>query len=224
MSKLRCMVLAHVALLPALACAQPHADGATIAAKGGSQGVAACASCHGAHGEGNPSAGFPRLAGLPQGYIVTQLEHFAAGSRQNAVMAPMAKQLTEAERAAVAGYYAGLPGAPAVATPAEIKAADTGAWLAERGRWDQNLPACVQCHGPGGIGVGDAFPPLAGQGASYLSAQLKAFKAHTRPGGPDNLMATVAARLSDADITAVSNHFAGAGQAPAAATAGKERQ
>lgn len=35
--------------------------------------------------------------------------------------------------------------------------ADTGAWLAVRGAWDRNVPACNQCHGPGGIGVGTAF-------------------------------------------------------------------
>jgi cytochrome c553 len=216
------VVFGAMVLLPALALAQPAADGAAIAAKGGSQGAAACVACHGAQGEGNPSAGFPRLAGLPQGYVTAQLEHFADGSRQNAVMAPVARQLTAAERTAVAAYFARLPAPAAVNAPATFTPADTGAWLAERGRWDQNLPACVQCHGPGGIGVGDAFPPLAGQSAAYLTAQLKAFKGRTRPGGPDNLMATVAAKMSDADVTAVSSHFAAAAPAPAAPAAGKE--
>lgn len=208
-------------MLPALACAQPQPDGAAIAAKGGANGAAACASCHGAKGEGNPAAGFPRLAGLPQGYLSAQLEYFANGSRQNAVMAPVAKQLTGPERSAVAAYFSKLPAAPGITADAAVRPADTGPWLATRGRWDQNVPACVQCHGPGGIGVGDAFPALAGQSAAYLSAQLKSFKAKTRPGGPDNLMATVAAKLSDADITAVSNHFAGAGQAAAPSATGK---
>lgn len=209
-------------VLPALASAQPQPDGAAIAAKGGANGAAACASCHGAKGEGNPAAGFPRLAGMPQGYLAAQLEYFANGSRPNAVMAPVAKALTGPERGAVAAYFAKLPPAPGIsADTAAIRPSDAGPWLAMRGRWDQNLPACVQCHGPGGAGVGDAFPALAGQPAAYLSAQLKSFKAKTRPGGPDNLMATVAAKLSDADITAVSNHFAGAGQAAAPTSAGK---
>jgi cytochrome c553 len=200
-------------LAPALVCAQPQPDGAAIAARGGSTGAAACASCHGAKGEGNAAAGFPRLAGLPAAYMAAQLEHFVDGSRQNAVMAPVAKQLTAAERSTVAGYFASLPGAPGVAVDeATLKPAATGAWLALRGRWDQNVPACVQCHGPGGIGVGAAFPALAGQSAAYLSTQLKNFKTKARPGGPDNLMAIVAAKLDDADISAVSNHFAGAAQ------------
>lgn len=208
-------------LLPALALAQPKPDGAAIAAKGGSNGAAACASCHGANGEGNASAGFPRLAGLPQAYLSAQLEHFADGSRANAVMSPVAKQLTAPERSAVSAWFASLPGAPGVTVElATLKPADTGAWLAQRGRWEQNLPACVQCHGPGGIGVASAFPALAGQSAAYISAQLKSFKAKTRPGGPDNLMGLAAAKLSDADITAVSNHFAGAAQPAAPATKG----
>lgn len=205
---------AVVALLPLSANAQ---DGAAIAAKGGQNGATACASCHGAKGEGNAAAGFPRLAGLGQAYVQTQLANFASGARQNPIMAPIARQLTDPEKQAVASYYAAQPAAPGVAVDAAtLRPASTGAWLATRGRWDDDLPACVQCHGPGGIGVGAAFPALAGQSAAYLTAQLNAFKNKTRPGGPDDLMAKVAARLSDADIKAVSDHFAGvAAQAPA---------
>lgn len=211
---------AAVALLPALAQAQERADGAAIAAKGGKNGATACVACHGAKGEGNAAAGFPRLAGLGQAYLQAQLEHFASGARQNPVMAPIAKQLTAPEREAVAGYFAGLPGAPGVMVDeAGLKPGAAGPWLAARGRWDQNLPACVQCHGPGGAGVGAAFPALAGQSAGYITAQLQAFKNKTRPGGPDNLMAAVAAKLSDADIKAVSDHFGGAAAVAAGAPA-----
>lgn len=211
---------AAVLLLPVAAQAQEKVDGAAIAAKGGANGATACVACHGANGEGNPAAGFPRLAGLGQAYLQGQLENFAGGARQNPVMAPIAKQLTAPERVAVAGYFAGLPGAPGVAVDeAALKSTAAGPWLATRGRWDQNLPACVQCHGPGGAGVGSAFPALAGQSATYIAAQLQAFKNKTRPGGPDNLMATVAAKLSDADIKAVSDHFGGAAATPAAAPA-----
>lgn len=217
---------AAVLLLPAAAQAQEKVDGAAISAKGGANGATACVACHGAKGEGNPAAGFPRVAGLGQAYMQTQLENFASGARQNPVMAPVAKQLTAAERVAVAGYFAGLPGAPGVAVDeAALKSTALGPWLATRGRWEQNLPACVQCHGPGGAGVGAEFPALVGQSAAYLTAQLQAFKNKTRPGGPDNLMATVATKLSDADIKAVSDHFGGAAAAaaPAAAPAAAQK-
>lgn len=205
----RILVFSAVAfLLPPSAGAQ---DGAAIAAKGGQNGATACVACHGVKGEGNAAAGFPRLAGLGRAYLHTQLANYASGARQNPVMAQIAKQLTDPEKQAVSAYFAGLPGAPGVAVDeAGVRPAAAGAWLATRGRWDQDLPACVQCHGPGGIGVGDTFPALAGQSPAYLTAQLQAYKNKTRPGGPNDLMARVASKLTDADISAVANHFGGA--------------
>lgn len=200
-----------LAVTPAAALAQPANTGAAIAAKGTAGGAAACVACHGAKGEGNAAAGFPRLAGLPADYLAAQLGHFAADRRKNPVMGPVAKQLTEAERKAVAAYYGALPAATALATDdgGALRQADTGAWLALRGRWDGNLPACIQCHGPGGAGIGAAFPPLAGQSSAYIAAQLHAFKSGTRPGGPQNLMKAVASKLADGDITAVANYYGG---------------
>ena len=207
---LLCTAMLAAAAMPA-AQAQSNAAGAAIAAKGSAGGAAACVACHGAKGEGNAAAGFPRLAGLPAAYLAAQLDHFAADRRKNPVMGPVAKQLGAAERKAVADYYGGLPAAAPLAPPgdAPLRQADTGAWLALRGRWDNNLPACVQCHGPGGNGIGAAFPALAGQSSAYIAAQLHAFKSGTRPGGPQNLMKAVAAKLADGDITAVANYFGG---------------
>lgn len=206
-----CTVALALAGIPAAALAQASAAGSAIAAKGTAGGAAACVACHGAKGEGNAAAGFPRLAGLPPAYLASQLDHFAADRRKNPVMGPVAKQLTEAERKAVASYYGALPAAPALAAgdSAALRQADAGPWLAQRGRWDGNLPACVQCHGPGGSGIGAAFPALAGQSSAYIAAQLHAFKSGTRPGGPQNLMRVVASKLSDGDITAVANYFGG---------------
>ncbi len=39
---------------------------------------------------------------------------------------------------------------------------------------------CANCHGPHGDSVSSAFPRLAGQQASYIEVQLKAFKDHSR--------------------------------------------
>ena len=89
-----------------------HADdlstGQTIAMQGTAKGVAACISCHGAKGEGNAAAGFPRLAGVSAPYLSAQLTAFADGTRQNPIMQPMAKLLSAHERDAVAQYFAGL--------------------------------------------------------------------------------------------------------------------
>jgi len=40
-----------------------------------------CAMCHGASGEGNRELGAPRIAGLPDWYVVKQLQAFVAGTR-----------------------------------------------------------------------------------------------------------------------------------------------
>ena len=70
------------------------------------------------------------------------------------------------------------------------------------------LPACDQCHGPGGQGVGGEFPALAGQGTTYLAKQLLAFKTGARPPGPMALMAQLSKKLSDDDVQAVARHYA----------------
>ena len=67
-------------------------------------GVPACASCHGANGEG--AANLPRLASQFPGYIHTQLKQFNKRDRtnDNAVMHVVAEKMTELEMAAVAEY------------------------------------------------------------------------------------------------------------------------
>lgn len=183
----------------------PTQQGQQIATQGTPQGVAACVSCHGTKGEG--MADFPRLAGAGQAYLQAQLDAFANGSRMNAVMQPMAKNLTATERQAVALYFSQLPAPFAASDPAQPAPADTGAWLAMRGRWTGQVPACAQCHGPGGSGVGAHFPPLAGLSAGYITAQLQAWKTGSRPPGPLALMPGIAKNLSDAEVAAVAAYY-----------------
>ena len=205
----------------ALSAAFCHADGALIA-RAGAGAAPACQTCHGSAGEGIAQAAFPRLAGLGAPYLRRQLDAFADGTRQNAAMMPIAKALSVADRAAVSDYFAALPvpaamptavtnlasaSAPASA-PATPRAASAGVVLATRGRWSDKLPACEQCHGPGGRGAGPDFPALAGQSATYLANQLTAWKTGARPPGPMDLMAAVANKLSDAEVRAVADYFA----------------
>lgn len=184
-------------------------DPQVIAMQGLPPTVLACQACHGPAGEGNIPAGFPRLAGLGRGYLAEQLASFASGRRQNPVMQPIAAAMSTEQQSAMASYYATLagPAAKAVAA-ADPQPAQAGAWLAARGRWNDDIPACSQCHGASGLGVGDSFPPLAGQPAAYLSAQLQAWKHAARPPGPQSLMAAIAMKLTDADIAAVTAWYA----------------
>lgn len=216
----RAVSAASLVVLMSAASAQPPAApsgaaaaGQQIAVQGTAAGVPACASCHGARGEG--AAAFPRLAASGESYLRQQLDAFADGSRKSAVMQPFAQKLTAQERGSVAAYYSALPPPFAAQDPAVVAPSDRGAWLAARGRWRDQVPACAQCHGPGGSGVGASFPPLAGLPAAYILAELQAFKAGTRPAGPLGLMQVVARRLSEADMEAVSSYYAALGTTPA---------
>lgn len=204
------MILTSVALLvggimvtPALAAP----DGKKIAEQG--QGGAPCLSCHGDKGQGNGAGGFPSLAGMNADYLARQLHSFKTGTRQSPVMAPQAMSLDEAAIKAVAAYYADLPATvnPPPITP-DQEQLQRGKALATQGRWSDDIPACVQCHGPGGRGIPPHFPHLAGQHASYIEGQLNNWKNGTRRNDPNGLMAAVADRLTDVDIKAVAAWFA----------------
>lgn len=186
----------------------------TLVSRGNGRGAPPCASCHGADGGGQWPAGYPRLAGLDAGYLAKQLADYAAGTRSHAVMQPIARALSTEERQAVAAYYSGLP-LPAAPAIGRSPRNDAGAVLATRGRWAQQLPACEQCHGPGGVGVGANFPPLAGQPAGYLEAQLRAWQQGTRRNDPLALMKRLSGALSATDIRAVAQWFAAQPAAPA---------
>jgi len=214
-------------LLPLLAHA---ADGQSIMQKGGANPAALpCISCHGTDGKGLAAAGFPRLAGLPEAYIGKQLADLKAGRRENPVMQPIAQSLSDEEMAAVAKAYAELPKVNVKAGPLERPQPGSGAWLALRGAWERNIPECTLCHGPAGVGVGTAFPPLAGQSALYIENQLLAWRGSTarpatrhskavaavppsRRNDPNGLMQHIAADLSAAEIKRVAEYFAGLGE------------
>ena len=190
------------------------AEGQKLAAQGIPPGVPACAGCHGMKGEG--SATFPRLAGTGQAYLLAQLDAFAAGSRKSSIMQPFAQQMSPAQRDAVATYYSRLPAPFVTQDKTSAPAGDAGVLLATRGRWTSNIPACAQCHGPGGSGVGTQFPPLAGLPAVYITRQLQAWKSGERPPGPLELMPAVARKLSDLDMNQVAAYYAGlTAEAPA---------
>jgi cytochrome c553 len=193
--------------------------GQRIAKSGGPNGVTACASCHGANGEGTPGAGFPRLAGQSQFYLNRQLMLFADGSRNHPVMSPIAKAMDRQQMLQTSMYYATLSGVPTVMpkTQAAAAAMKRGRMLADWGDESIQVQGCANCHGPGGRGGIFTFPYLAGQHQDYLQAAMAAWKNGARNTDPSGQMQTIAKRLSDADVAAVSAYFA-AQPAPLPAT------
>jgi cytochrome c553 len=202
------LILFLIALGNVCSAQTPEVDAALIAQSGNVRGVPACTTCHGPNGAG--SGPFPRLAGSGQRYLSRQLESFASGERKNAVMGPIAQKLTAQERVALGDYYSRLPKPSFQPPTGDVAPANVGAWIANRGRWSDDLPACAQCHGPGGEGVGPDFPPLHGLPAEYIVTQLKAWRSATRAPGPLGLMTVIAGKLSDADSQAIADYYAGA--------------
>jgi len=131
-----------------------------------------------------------------------------SGSRANPIMQPIAQALSEDESKALAIMLAQRP-SPAIKPVNRAHVAKgPGEILALRGAWDRNIPECVACHGPSGIGVGAAFPPLSGQSAQYLTSQLNAWRQKTRKNDPDDLMGHIARSLTDTEVEAVAQYFA----------------
>ena len=84
------------------------------------RGVAACASCHGAGGQGL-GAGNPAIAGQPAAYTLEQLRRWKTAKRRNdprGVMADAVAGLSEAEMQAIAAWLARAPTAPPPASDA----------------------------------------------------------------------------------------------------------
>jgi cytochrome c553 len=83
--------------------------------QGGNQGagVAACMSCHGPAGSGNPMARYPAVSGQHAEYVAKSLREFRSGVRNNdpnAMMRRVTERMTDREIDAVAQYIAGLHG------------------------------------------------------------------------------------------------------------------
>ncbi len=72
-----------------------------------SQGVPACAACHGPQALG--SSQFPRLAGQHAEYIMKQLQSFQNNMRNVAIMHGVAQTLHRSQMRAVADYLESLP-------------------------------------------------------------------------------------------------------------------
>jgi len=187
---------------PAKAAAATPAPSAAAAAP-------PCEACHGAHGEGMAAAHVPRIAGQSADYLRKQLDDYADGTRSNPIMANFAKALSAQQRAKFAARYAAMS-APYTAQAKPLNAVHLarGHQLAYQGDESKRVQACNGCHGPDGVGVPHAAPYLAGQSAEFLASALKAFQDGTRKNDAGELMRSVAGRLDDADIAAVTGYFA----------------
>ena len=73
----------------------------------GKQKSVTCTACHGANGISNNPL-WPNLKGQKQQYLVKQLKAFRSGQRNDPVMSPMARPLSDADIENLAAYYSQL--------------------------------------------------------------------------------------------------------------------
>lgn len=168
---------------------------------------AVCAACHGA--DGNSAAGnFPKLAGQGEKYLLKQMYDQKEGRREIVEMTGLLDSWSDQDMADVAAYFA----SQAISIgQAKADLIEEGRKLYRAGNPATKMAACIACHGPAGKGMAAAgFPALGGQHADYTIAQLKKWRSGERSNdGDTRMMRSVAARMNDREIEAVSSYIQG---------------
>lgn len=188
-----------------IAAAEGLVDGTVEA---GQARATTCAACHGPDGNSvNPM--WPSIAGQNAPYIVEQLQAFKNGTRSDPLMSGQAMALSEQDMRDLAVFYASQR--RAAKTVADASTVDKGQSLYRGGDAESGASACMACHGPLGSGnPAAAYPALRGQYAAYIAKQLRDYASGARKSdGSTKVMRDIAARLSEADIVAVSSYVQG---------------
>ncbi|MGB0205630.1 MAG: c-type cytochrome [Neptuniibacter sp.] len=183
-----------------------HAAGDATAGKGK---TAVCGACHGADGN-SPAAMFPKLAGQNEAYLVKQMNDIKSGARPVVEMTGLLDAMSDQDIADIAAYFAKQAGTVGHAAKDLV---EQGQKIYRGGIAKKGVAACTACHTPTGEGMAQAgFPAIGGQHAAYTEKQLKMFRNGERNNDPQGMMQDIAAKLSDAEIKAVSSYIQGLGK------------
>ncbi len=176
----------------------------------------ACAACHGADGATGIDPTYPDLAGQSEKYLLRQLQFIQSNTRQILLMTGQLWGKSPQDLENLAAYYASLPGK--LGPPREMDKTLSHAQAIYRGgALDRQIPACMACHSPSGVGNGLAgFPRLIGQPAAYIVAQLTAYREGLRTTDEDygGMMRDLARGLTDGEIEALAQYLEGLVPAP----------
>ena len=174
----------------------------------GKQAAAACQACHG-QGGAKPIMGvYPKISGLGEKYLYNQLVAIQEDARPIPEMIGQLTGKSKQDLEDLAAYFASQK---MVVSQADPELVEKGAALYRGGNMASGVPACAACHSPQGKGNGPAgYPHIGGQNAEYLVQQLEAYRDGTRATGAHAaIMMDVSARLTDAEIEAVSSYISG---------------
>ena len=163
---MRRLFLLGLMCLPLITHAVDLENGKTIARS--------CALCHGAYGQGTPGPASPRLAGMPAGYLVKELEHYKDGSRTNLRMYVTASlaSMSEEDIDDVSAYFSSI-NLEKVGLPSSVPV-----WPGNHAEGKEIYEEeCKTCHKKNGMGKSrKGIPALALQYSQYLFRQLKMFQ------------------------------------------------
>ena len=180
-----------------------HAAGDAAA---GQAKAAVCGACHGADGN-SAIANFPKLAGQNEKYLVKQMKDIKNGVRPVVEMTGLLDNLSDQDLADLAAFFTKQATQIGHAAKDQVEA---GQKIYRAGIAAKGVAACTACHSPTGIGnASAAFPAVSGQHSAYVEKQLKMFRNAERSNDPNNMMRDIAAKLSDAEIKAVSAYIQG---------------
>jgi cytochrome c553 len=192
----------------ALVPGKPKVDaaaGETLYSAGdATRGVVACITCHGPKGQSAVGT-WPKLSAQHAAYTAKQLRNYKDGTRANAVMTGMSAALTEQDMNNIAAFL--VKQEPSLGVAQSKDTITLGQSIYRGGIAAKGVPACAGCHSPTGVGIPSQYPRLGGQWAEYSNAQLLAFREGTRKNSSQ--MTTIASKLSDQEMKAVSDYIAG---------------
>ena len=167
-----------------------------------------CEMCHGPQGNSTDTQ-YPKLAGQHADYIAYQLKSFQDGVRSNAIMSGMASSLSPKDIADVSAYLAAQTMVPG---PADTYKPELGKSIYEHGLSKFDMPACISCHGPDGMGdAAKMYPRIGGQHAQYVVQVLTGWH-NGQPWGDSphaKLVVQVAKKLTIEQINAVASYVQG---------------
>jgi cytochrome c553 len=132
-----------------------------------------CALCHGQYSQGILGGKYPRLAGLPDYYLMKSLTDYRDGEREHAAMTVVGglRTLSDSDLASLSAYIASID-LDAV-HPLDVPTPE-GADV-ENGE-EIYQSDCKTCHGRKGQGKArKESPPLRGQYTEYLARQIEMF-------------------------------------------------
>ena len=157
-----------------------------------------CAGCHGLDGISTLPM-VPNLAGQRPPYLFLELQAYRSGARgERAMQGAVKKYLSDDALVNVSAYYGNLdPAQPASTTaPVASDPVDLGKAAAA---------SCGACHGEHGVSKIPGMPSLVGLDPKYIVTVLKAYKSGQRK---DDMMKSVVAPVSDADLNNIALYFA----------------